>query len=351
MSPGGRWTEVAALTRQRDRSLDVAKGLAITAIVVSHVLRGLASPDTVPRLSAAFLEVDDGLYAWHVALFAVVAGAFLPSGVERRGALAYLRPRVLLFTWLYLLWTVLQAGQQQLEAALAGDPVDVHGFLQSFLTAYGQLWWLAFMVLAMVVSVVARPWRTPGRAVASSVAVGAASVAAWGWSGPWVFEEGLALIGFFWIGLLLGRDGLSRLTASPLTPWCAIVGLAAGVALLVGADPMPPTSWLGTRTTEGVALGVAASVALCTGVLALAGTLARTPLVGPLALLGERSLEIFVAHLLAIAAADTVLARLGVENLATVVAVATTAGLALPLGVWWLGRRVGLPWLFTSPLR
>lgn len=339
------------LTQQRDRSLDVAKGLAITAIVVSHVLRGLASPDTVPRLSSAFLEVDDGLYTWHVALFAVVAGAFLPSGVGRRGAAGYLRPRVLLFTYLYLLWTVLQAGQQQLEAALAGDPVDLRAFLRSFLTAYGQLWWLAFMVLAMVTAVLLSPWLTRGRAVVSSVVVGAVAVAAWGWSGPWVFEEGLALLAFFWFGLLLGRGGLSRLTGSAVTPWCAVVGLTVGVALLAGSDPMPPTSWLGTRTTEGVALGIAASVALCAGVLALAGTLARTPMAGPLGLLGERSLEIFVAHILAIAGAGAVLARLGVESLATEIAVCTVSGLVLPLGVWWLGRRVGFPWLFSSPLR
>lgn len=336
---------------ERDRSLDVAKALAIIAIVVSHVLRSLADPDTVPRLSAAFLEVDDALYSWHVALFAVVAGVFLPAGVDRRGGPAYLRPRVLLFTYLYLLWTVIQAGQQQLESALAGDPVDVRGFLQSFLTAYGQLWWLAFMVLATVSAVAARPWLTPGRAAVSSVVVGGVSFAAWGWTGPWVFEEGLALLAFFCVGLLLGRDGVSRLTGSAATPWCAALGLGLGLLLLVRSDPMPPTSWLGTRTAPGVALGIVASVALCAGVLALSGILARTPLVRPLGLLGERSLEIFVAHLLAIAAARVVLSRLGVENLPAQVVVATAAGVGLPLGLWWVGRRLGFPWLFTSPWR
>lgn len=127
-------------SKSRDRSLDVAKGLAITAIVVSHVLRGLASPDTVPRISEPFLEIDDGLYSWHIVVFAVVAGVFLPGGVEKRGAWPYVRSRVALFTWLYLLWTVIQAGLTQLEAVAAGDQFDTRGFLHAFVTAYGQLW-------------------------------------------------------------------------------------------------------------------------------------------------------------------------------------------------------------------
>lgn len=336
---------------ERDRSLDVAKALAIIAIVVSHVLRGLADPDTVPRLSAAFLEVDDSLYSWHVALFAVVAGVFLPAGVDRRGGLAYLRPRVLLFTYLYLLWTVIQAGQQQLELALAGDPVDLGSFLQSFLTAYGQLWWLAFMVLASVAAVAVRPWLTPGRAAASSVVVGVVSLAAWGWTGRWVFEEGLALLAFFWVGMLLGRDRMSRLTRSAATPWCAAVALGLGLLLLVRSDPVPPTSWLGTRTAPGVVLGIVTSVALCAGVLALSGILSRTRLARPLVLLGERSLEVFVAHLLAVAAARSALTGLGIDDLPTQVIVATAAGVGLPLGLWWVSRRLGFPWLFASPWR
>ena len=354
MWPEAPSTDVAAdrtAVSGRDPSLDVAKGVAITAIVVSHVLRGLAAPDTVPRLSAAFLEADDALYSWHVALFAVIAGALLPPGVDRRGRLEYLRPRAILFTYLYVVWTVIQAGHRQVENGLRGDPIDTAGFLQSFLTAYGQLWWLAFMVLAMALAVIVCPWRGRGRALISLALVSSFSVAVWGWTGPWVFEEGLALLAFFWIGVLAGRDGLSRITASGAAPWVCALGLTVGAAILAAGDPMPPTSWLGTRTTVGVALGVVTSVALCAGVLALSGMLSRTRAVRALSVLGERSLDIFLAHILAITAVRAALQGLGIDNVATHLVVGTTVGLTLPLAIWWLGRCLGFPWLFTSPVR
>ena len=343
--------DTAPAVTERDRSLDVAKGIAITAIVVSHVLRGLAGPDTLPRQSGTFLEIDDALYSFHVAVFALLAGVFLPAGVEKRGRLAYLRPRVILFTYLYVVWTVMEAGEKQLEAVGAGDPVDTTGFLQSFLTAYGQLWWLPFMVLASLAAVLARPWASRNRAVLSMAAVGVAAVAAWGWTGPWAFEEGLALLVFFWVGVLAGRSRLSRITTSRWTGWIGALGLLVGAGLLLLTNPMPPSSWIGPRTAGGIALGVVTSTSLCAAVLAIAGLLSRTALVRPLGLLGERSLELFLGHILAIAGARAALDALGVENFAAQIFVSTAAGLVLPLALWWLGRRLRFPWLFTSPLR
>lgn len=334
---------------RRDRSLDVAKGLAITAIVVSHVLRGLAAADDLPRKAATFVEFDDALYAWHVAVFALVAGVFLRPGVDKRGRFAYARPRVILFVYLYVVWTVIQAGIQFLSGAAQSDTEDVDGFFMAFPLAYGQLWWLAFMVLATLTGVVVRPWLSRRRGIASSAVVGVVALAAWGWTGPWVFEEGVALLGFFWVGVLAGRQGLAGLMRSSWTPWVTAAGLVLGVALLVLTDPMPPSSWMGPRTASAVALGVVASAALCAGVLALSGLLARTPLVRPLALLGEHSLEIFLAHLVALSAARSVLDRLGVEAMAMQIGVGIVAGLVLPLGLWWLGRRIHFPWLFASP--
>jgi len=121
--------------------------------------------------------------------------------------------------------------------------------------------------------------------------------------------------------------------------------------LLLLTNPMPPSSWIGPRTAGGIALGVVTSASLCASVLAVAGLLSRTALVRPLGLFGERSLEIFLGHILAIAGARAALDALGVEDLAVQIPVGTATGLLLPLALWWLGRRLSFPWLFTSPLR
>src|SRR5689334_11440835 len=107
-------------------------------------MRGLADGDDVDRTSTTFLEIDDALYSWHVAVFALVAGVFLPRGVQKRGTAAYLRPRLVLFAWLYVVWTVIQAGEKLLEGVFGAGPADVGAFFLSFAVAYGQLWWLGF---------------------------------------------------------------------------------------------------------------------------------------------------------------------------------------------------------------
>ena len=95
---------------RRERAFDVARGIAILAIVVGHVLRGLAAADLVPRTSATVLEVDDALYVWHLTVFALLAGVFLRPGVERQGVAGYPRSRLPLFVHLYVVWTLVQAG-------------------------------------------------------------------------------------------------------------------------------------------------------------------------------------------------------------------------------------------------
>lgn len=350
-TPSAGPTSVRGRSKQRrNRALDVAKGVAIIAIVVSHVLRALADTPTLDRTSGFFLEVDDALYSWHVALFALAAGVLLPRGVDKRGPTAYLRPRLVLFGYLYVVWTTLQAGAKALEGWLVNGTVDGLAFLRSFAEGYGQLWWLGFMVVASVAGAVARPWSGRRRALWTSALVGVVALAAWGWTGPWLFEEGLALLAYFWAGMLLGRHGLGRLSDSPaLAVRIALAGLAVGVAALALGDPVPPTSWLGERTVSGIALGVLTTTALTAGVLAGSVLLSRTVLVRPLARLGKRSLDIFLGHLLAITVVLVLLDWWEVTSPGVLIVAATGAGLLLPLGVRRLGRRVGFPWLFASP--
>lgn len=346
-----RTRPTASARGRRDRTIDVAKGLAITAIVLSHALRDLAGPDTIPRESLTFLEIDDALYSWHVAVFAFAAGVFVPSGVDRRGAWPYLRPRLLLFTWLYLLWTALQVGQRQLGGALRDEPVEGETFLVGLLTAYGQLWWLPFMVLASVIAVLTTPWRSPSRAVWSGLALTAVALVTWGWTGEWAFLEGLALLVFFWVGLVAGRPTIALLTRPSNAVPVALLGVALGVVLLVVSDPIPPTSWMEERTVAGIALGVVTSASLCSAVVAMSGPFSHSAIGRFFAMLGERSLGVFLGHIIAFALVNEALYHLGGAPLAVRLPALVVGGIALPLGVWWLGRRLRLPWLFETPVR
>ena len=230
---------------QRQRAFDVARGLAIVAIVVGHVLRGLTAAELVPRTSPTVLEVDDALYVWHLTVFALLAGVFLRPGVDKHGVGGYLRSRLPLFVYLYAVWTLVQAFARFVTGRSGDSEEALDNVFTALLVADGPLWWLGFLVLVSVAGAVARPWASRARAVVSTVVVAAASVAAWGWTGPWVFLEGVALTSFFWLGTLLGRERVARLTALPVAAWVAAAGIGVGGALLAFADPMPPSSWMG----------------------------------------------------------------------------------------------------------
>jgi len=358
----------------RDRAFDVARGIAILAIVVGHVIRGLAAADLVPRTAPVVLEVDDAFYAFHLTIFAVLLGVFLRPGVDRHGPGAYLRSRVPLFIWLYAVWTVLFGATRRItdvaaETAEQGveqgvdtvDPEAVAGAvagrwdgfvadrLHALFLADGPLWWLGFLVLVSVLGAVVRPWTSRTRAVASSVVVAGGSLLAWGWTGPWVLLEGLALLAFVWVGMLAGRERVAAVTRSARARWVALAGIGFGAAALWLTDPMPPTSWIGPRTLAAVAWGVPTSVALCLGVFAVSGTLGRRAVGRPLGFLGERSLEIFLAHIVVSDMARHALTVADVTDVATHVVVGSVAGVLGPLGLWWLGHRAHAPWLFALP--
>ncbi|PRY61365.1 fucose 4-O-acetylase-like acetyltransferase [Knoellia remsis] len=344
-------TDATSAPRERDRSLDVAKGLAITAIVLSHVLRGLSAAELTPRESPVFLEVDDGLYVWHLAVFTVLAGAFLRPSVAKRGVGPYLRERLPLFVWLYVLWTVLQWAFRLLSGGRANSSADLDTLGRAFLVADGQLWWLGFLVVMTALAAVVQPWVSRPRAIASTAVVSAVSLAAWGWTGPYLFQEGVALSIFFWVGALAGPQPFLRLTRGRTAAVVAMAGIALGTALLVVTDPMPPSSWLEAWSASALATGVVTSTALCLGIIALSGPLARSPLGPGLAFVGQRSLQIFLAHIIATSGMRVLLRSLGVEDLRVHIVLGLVAGVAFPLLVGLLSRRPGFGWLFSVPAR
>lgn len=104
---------------RRDTSIDLARGLAIGAIVVGHVNRGLISSGLGATWSP---DLDRVLYLFHLTVFAWLAGVFLRPVLVRRGTRAMLVDRMATFLWLYVLWHVLQVSVKLATASLVNSP-------------------------------------------------------------------------------------------------------------------------------------------------------------------------------------------------------------------------------------
>jgi len=335
----------------RDHSLDIAKGVAIIAIVFGHVWRGLGLAGLIDLDGALFASVDATVYMFHLAVFAFTAGLFVERGMMRDMAWAYTARRDLAFLWLYVLWTFIQGVT---KIAFAGDVntnvswVDVVQLWRP-LSPYWFFGWIALMLIAAAAF---QPWLGRARTVGLASLAVAVSLAAWGLNGEYIGTQGLGLTVFFVVGLIIGGGNLLRWLKQPAVTLAAValVGVVTLIALAWPGHATPPTTDGAERTALSVALGVVASTSGVVAVLALSPLLQRIPGAGrALAFCGLRSLDVFVAHVIFLAGIRVVLVRLGIDSLVVHVLIGTTGAVVGSLALGWLARKVRCAWLFESP--
>ncbi len=331
---------------QRDASVDVARGCAIIAIVLTHVLRGLNAAHMLGH-GVWVPAADRVLCLWELSVFAFLGGIFVTRSVAKRSLRTYLAERTFQFLVVYLLWTAVQGAVLLWAARVVNNPGSI-GLLLRVWAPTGQLWYLPYLVVVTLVFVPMRPWL-PGRAPWLLALSAVLSIGLWGLDGGVIGTQGLGLVVFFVGGMILGVDRLrSALRSIPFV--AAGVGgigmFATGVLVAVYQQPTPPTTGWSGRTVSTVALGVALSVVMSAAVLLFARA-ARSW--GFLAVCGRRSLDIFLAHIILASGSRIVLVELGVHSVVLLVAVGLVAGVVGSLVVATVLRRLGLAWVFDGP--
>mgnify|MGYP001749079845 FL=1 len=95
---------ISELSTRRDTTIDVAKGLAIIAIVFGHIHRGMwASGLGTEALRPYKFMLDYGVYFWHLVVFAFLSGLFVSRGALKTTPSSYLTKRLVLFGYLYVI--------------------------------------------------------------------------------------------------------------------------------------------------------------------------------------------------------------------------------------------------------
>lgn len=334
----------------RDSSIDIAKGLAIVAIVFGHVWLGLEAAGLI-RDRHTFEVVYDTVYMSHLSVFAFTAGLFVQRGMRRVGPWNYTLDRDLTFLWLYLLWTAIQGGVKLAAASVVNSPTSLESVLKIW-TPDAQLWFFGWIALMMVFTALFRPWGSKARMAGALLVAGAASLAMWGLGGSVIGTQGLALTIFFVVATIWRGDRfLTYLASCSKLMLIAAGGLGLGVMVTLGISGLatPPTLDGESRTVVSVALGVVASTAGVVGVLAVSRVIARVPWVAWLSKLGEKSMVIFVAHIVFTSGTRIVLNAAGVDNLTLQAVVGTAVGILGPLTLGTLAPRFRIAWLFELP--
>ncbi|MDQ0614359.1 putative membrane protein YcfT [Microbacterium sp. W4I4] len=288
-------------TREREGWPDVVKGVCIILVVLWHVVVKHSShlpwsgADGIPQL---WTLVSAQLLPLRMPLFFLVSGMFA-AGVVLAPERTRLGERALRLGLLYVLWVVIQT----FALAVAGPEfdtaraTDLGGLLLNLTVSPTNLWYLLALALYLVIGRITRGVPT---AVLLPVAFAISAIAAAGalpdWGNLWQVVQNV----FFFLAGLRLRPQVRRLAERRPGRRTAVALAAAYVAGLVLVSLLDAREWFGVWTLLST-LAVAAGVSIC----ALVDR--WEPVAAPLRWVGQRTLPIYVIHMIPLALVDRML--------------------------------------------
>ncbi|MPQ97908.1 acyltransferase family protein [Modestobacter sp. I12A-02628] len=332
----------------RSTALDVARGLAIVGVVFNHVVDGLIGASLLDE-EAGLARANDALYLLRMPALMFLVGLFVPGGVRRHGVTGYLRRRVPLLVYLYVVWQLVEGSIEIATNDLRNgntDPVDI---VEIWLPL-AHLWFLPLLAIATVVVVLLRPWRRDRIAVAVLVGLVLVTVLTWGRGTPVLGLRGMSLVGFLAVGAAIGLPRSTRWSAAPWWTW-ALVGTASTLPFLylASGDVGPATVLQRMDATSQLQSAVAAACGVVS-LLAVARLVSAVPLVrSAVAAAGRVTLPVYLAHVLVVASARIVLDHAGFQQPVAMVLVLVPLGVGVPWVLMSARSTLRLRWMFELP--
>ncbi|KQN74220.1 acyltransferase family protein [Devosia sp. Leaf64] len=334
------------LSKQRLDWVDMAKGLSIFLVVIMYCASSVGE-DTG----------QTGFLHWTIAFampfrmpeFFLISGLFLSQVIDRPWR-AYADRRVVHYLYFYVLWAIIHI---IFKVALVGrDPGGALNFLAwAVIEPYGVLWFIYMLAVFGLVSKLVHQAKLPHWLV---LGVGAVLQMASVHTGSYLIDQFCAYFVYFYAGYVFA-PAIFR-----LADWAGQnVGAALGVlaawavvnAVLVftpGFRLDPVHIQMGWGALPGVHLlaAIAGAIAICIA----SALLVRLPWMNWLRWMGAKSLVVYVAFVLPMGIARTILLALGIEEPNLVSLIIMTIAIGSPLILWWLTEKTGFgKFLFERP--
>ncbi|WP_375175101.1 acyltransferase family protein [Pseudooceanicola sp.] len=311
----------------RDATLDTLRGLAMILVVFGHALIGaMAAGYDTPLVRVLILVI----YSTHMALFFAVSG-LLSRGMAQRGWAEVLRRIGVRLLWPYLLWSLVLLSAHYLMSGHTNVALTRFEPWTILWHPPAIMWFLYALILAMLLMRLLAPLPHAVMAGAGLVLMALAYLV------PLVPLAG-RFVGLFLIACAAGPGALARLDR-PV--WIALSG---GVMVVVLWLAMAEA---GAPLTGYPAGSLAYLPALVAGpflLLRVSRWMARMQptLAAAFAYVGERTMPIFVTHILITAGVRIVARAAGVTEWWAIILAATGLGVALPLAALSVADRLGL---------
>ena len=322
---------------ERDRGVDIARGIGIALVVLGHAwvgLGGAMGPDVARDAALIFV------YTFHMALFFVLSGAFAGrSASEPRAAFARRLWRG--FVHPYLLWSLILLGTGYLMRGHTNTSVDRLDPVAILYRPPAVMWFLYVLMGAFLLLRATAHRSAPARLLlAVALGIGGYFLSFW-------LTGHLRFVGLFLLAAQFGLPSPRTLSSRGLL-WMSVAAMAAAAVLAWREAARGLVGYPGQSIVylPAAFAGPYLVLRLSTWLAGSAGQ------VGPgrpadgfgrlFSTLGRHTLPIFVLHILFTAGVRIALMRLGVHDAWAIGVAATVAGLLVPLGLARAAQRLGV---------
>lgn len=323
----------------RNIALDYAKGIGIVIVVFAHLWRGLAgagllngwSPEIVAGVSSACTLLS-------MPIFFFVSGLLYGRSMERRHGLKQFAGKVDAIFYPYLIWSIVIGLFEMLGAGLrnhSGGWGDLLGILWN---PHGIFWFLYVLLLTFALIELVILFAGVQRAHLLALPIGALLLLAHPWA-PKLFCLPELCMSFIYFAVGMTLAGVLPKVQRP--SW---VNFTLALAGLLVFTYLAHAAWhMGTHSMRSVSSNaLVTALAILLLFMTMCYALPEKGLVW-LAYLGERSMDIYLVHLLFVAAVRMLLQKaLGLHALAPYLTLGLLAGLGgalmlasfLKVGMW-----------------
>jgi fucose 4-O-acetylase-like acetyltransferase len=316
------------MTRLSD--LDNAKGIAIAAVVIFHVLRGFQTAGLIG--SNAALQFADALaYGFHVQMFFIIAG-FL--AFPRAGELSFQRDRQLSLYYPYLLWSAVSWAISYALASKVNSGVTIDDLLHIPFRPIEHFWFLLILMIGTALLAFLRNSIALAGAILVLTIIAIADVAHW-------YD--------IWTRLILILIGAWMRSGPGLPPVSNLGGLAGACLLGTGC-------WLSLHASYPIASIwlLWSTLGGCYACYVLAHRIVAWPgLYACMSYLGQHSMPIYLLHVCGGAGSRIILREIAPGlPVSLSFALSLVGAFAIPLIIYEVSRRLGLSrWLGLDAIR
>lgn len=314
----------------RDRTIDVARGVAMLLVVFGHALVGVVNAG---EQTAAYRFTLIMIYSTHMSLFFMISGLLSQSFADRSWANASIN-MLRQIVWPYLLWSFILLTAHHVMSGYTNSPLETYNPISILWNPPAVMWFLYVLFVALLIRK-ALAW-SPDLALG---AVGACIILA---SYVIGLPQELRFVGVVLIAAAVGRDRYSAALSAPIVGLSAVImGITAIVAwrdaVAWSAAPAPAYPAFQAIYIPALVAGPILVMRACALITTLGGWLIEA-----LIYVGRRTMPIFVTHILITAGSRIALTMAGVENTVLVIFTGTTLGIALPLVAAYIADRLHL---------